>query len=103
METLVVDKPAAHRFELQVDGAPAGLVAYRRDGATLSLDHTEIDERYEGHGLGSILVRGVLDAVRAEGATVLPYCPFVRRYLQRHTEYADLVPAGQRARFELVS
>jgi uncharacterized protein len=42
-----------------------------------------------------------LDAARAGGLAVLPFCPFVRRYIQRHREYADLVPANERPRFDL--
>ena len=98
MDTRVADNPAAHRFEISVDGEVAGFVTYSRTGSRLSLNHTEIDPRFEGHGLGSVLVRQVLDTARAEGAEVLPFCPFVRGYLERHPEYADLVPAGWRPR-----
>jgi uncharacterized protein len=97
---VVEDRPGS-RFEVLVEGEAAGFVAYRRNGSTISLTHTEIDDRFEGRGLGSVLVRGALDAVRAEGAAVLPSCPFVRRYISRHHEYLDLVPVDQRARFEL--
>lgn len=97
---VVEDRPAS-RFEVLVDGQAAGFAAYRRNGSSISFTHTEIDERFEGRGLGSVLVRGALDAVRAEGAAVLPLCPFVRRYISRHHEYLDLVPVDQRARFEL--
>jgi predicted GNAT family acetyltransferase len=94
MDTRVADNPAARRFEITVDGEVAGFVTYSRDDSTLSLNHTEIDPRFEGRGLGSVLVRAVLDTARAESAKVLPFCPFVRAYLERHPEYADLVPAG---------
>jgi predicted GNAT family acetyltransferase len=97
---VVEDRPAS-RFEVLVDGQAAGFAAYRRNGSTISFTHTEIDERFEGRGLGSVLVRGALDAARAEGAAVLPFCPFVRRYISRHHEYLDLVPVDQRDRFEL--
>lgn len=97
----IVDNPSAGRFEIHVDGEMAGFAAYRRAGSTVSFNHTEIDERFEGRGLGSVLVRGALDAVRVEGASVLPFCPFVRRYIERHPTYLDLVPADQRARFRL--
>ena len=100
-DTRVVDNPATGRFDIIVDGEPAGLAAYRRDGSTIEFTHTEIDRRFEGRGLGSVLVRRALDAARAEGLAVLPYCPFVRGYIQRHREYVDLVPAGERARFDL--
>lgn len=97
----VVKDSSGSRFEVLVDGEAAGFVAYRRNGSTISFTHTEIDERFEGRGLGSVLVRGALDAARAEGAAVLPFCPFVRRYISRHHEYLDLVPIDQRSRFEL--
>ena len=61
--------------------------------------HTEIDERREGEGLGSELVRGVLDRIRASGKTVIPLCPFTAAYIQRHPEYVDLVDPGLRGRF----
>jgi predicted GNAT family acetyltransferase len=96
-----VDNPAADRFEILVDGEVAGFVEYHRRGAVVSLNHTVIDPTFEGRGLGSALARGVLDAIRAEGGSVLPFCPFIRAYIQRHHEYLDLVPPDQRARFTL--
>ena len=32
---------------------------------------------------------------------VLPFCPFVLGYIERHREYAELVPESYRARFGL--
>jgi predicted GNAT family acetyltransferase len=98
---VVVEDGPASRFEVLVDGQGAGFAAYRRNDSTISFTHTEISDQFEGRGLGSVLVRGALDAARAQGAAVLPFCPFVRRYISRHHEYLDLVPVEQRARFEL--
>jgi len=103
MQTEVVDVPAAGRFEIRVDGRRAGLAAYRRTGSVVSILHTEIDPEFEGKGVGSTLARHTLDAIRAAGGSVLPFCPFFRGYLQRHAEYADLVPAGERDRFGLAA
>jgi len=91
MAANVVDNPEHSRFDLLVDDKPAGLVAYLRHGTSIELVHTEVDPAFEGHGYGSILARGVLDAARAEGLRVIPRCPFIRGYLQRHPEYQDLV------------
>jgi predicted GNAT family acetyltransferase len=97
----VADNAAAERYEVTVDGAVAGFAAYHDRGRTRSFTHTEIDPSYEGRGLGGILVQVALDDARARGFEVLPFCPFVRSFIQRHPAYIELVPAGRRAEFEL--
>jgi uncharacterized protein len=101
VDTTVVDNPGESRFELRVGGAVAGFAAYRAEHEEHVFTHTEIDPAYEGKGLGSVLVRGALDEMRARGRNVLPVCPFVRRFVGRHPDYLELVPAGQRHRFGL--
>jgi predicted GNAT family acetyltransferase len=101
MEPTVVDNPSAGRFEIMVDGQVAGFAEYRCSGAAVSFTHTVIDPGFEGRGLGSKLARGALDAVRDRGSAVLPFCSFIRGYIQHHRAYLDLVPADQRARFQL--
>lgn len=89
------------RYEIRVDGQLAGHIEFHREDGLLAVDHTEIDDSFAGQGLGSKLVRGVLDDARERGLSVLPFCPFVRSWIERHPGYLDLVPADQRARFEL--
>ena len=87
----VSENPGADRFEaLDESGLVAGFAAYRRSPGRIVFTHTEVDDAYEGRGVGSALVRGALDAVRAEGLQVVALCPFVKRYIDRHPEYADL-------------
>jgi predicted GNAT family acetyltransferase len=88
----VVDNPDEHRYEAR-DGAGTvlGFAAYRRTGNTVVFTHTEVDDSQEGKGVGSRLVRDALDDVRRAGLDVRPLCPFVRAYIERHQEYADLV------------
>jgi hypothetical protein len=101
METSIVDNGQTSRFELYVDGEEAGYLAYERAGDVVSFVDLSTDLRRAGQGLGLVLVRKALDAVSAEGRSVLPVCPFVRDFIQRHPVYLDLVPAGERQRFEL--
>ena len=92
VDVTVTDNPARGRFEAMVDGAVAGFAAYRQnDDTTIELHHTEVDDGHEGQGVGSRLARGALDAVRASGRKVVPTCPFIRRYIDEHDEYRDLV------------
>jgi predicted GNAT family acetyltransferase len=97
----VRDDETRHRYEITADGEPAGFVTYRDRDGVRTLDHTKIDPAYEGRGLGSRLVRAVLDDLRERGLGLRPVCPFVRAFLDEHREYAELVPAADRARFGL--
>jgi predicted GNAT family acetyltransferase len=88
----VEDHPGALEYELSVDGVPAGVMRYIRDGNTLTLVHTEIEPKWEGHGVGSDFVRSVLEDIRAKGERARPLCPFVAAYLRRHPgDYDDIV------------
>jgi predicted GNAT family acetyltransferase len=96
MELAVRDDPEAGRYELVDGDRVLGVAAYERRGDTLVLTHTEVDPDAGQSGLGGTLVRGALDDVRAKGAKVVPQCPFVRGWIERHHDYADLVaPAEQ--------
>jgi uncharacterized protein len=88
----VRDNTDEGRFEaVDESGVVAGFAAYRRREGRVVFTHTEVDDAFEGRGVGSTLVRAALDAVRDEGVQVVPLCPFVRSYIHRHPEYADLV------------
>jgi predicted GNAT family acetyltransferase len=95
----VTDHPDRERFEITADGELAGFTQYRRRPGLIAFVHTEIDPRYEGRGLASALIREALDASRDEGLAVLPFCPFVNAYIEKHPEYAELVPEAFREKF----
>ncbi len=87
----VRDNPEAHRFEaVDESGSVAAVAVYRRHDDRVVFVHTEVDDAHEGQGVGSVLVRAALDTVRAEGLRVVAQCPFVRAWIERHPEYADL-------------
>jgi predicted GNAT family acetyltransferase len=97
----IADVPDRSRFEIRVDGEIAGFTEYRRAPELIAFVHTLIDPRFEGQGLASDLVRTALSSARSDGLVVFPFCPFVRTYVARHTEYLDLVPEDMRAKFDL--
>jgi uncharacterized protein len=80
-----------HRYVIEVDGQTAGFTVYHPRGGRHYFVHTEVDAGHEGEGLGSVLVRGALDDIRARGETIVPLCPFVTAWLARHPDYQDLI------------
>lgn len=88
----VEDNEERSRYEATTEaGVVAGFVTYRDRGDVRVLVHTEVDDAFEGVGVGSTLARVVLDDVRRRGLPVRIYCPFLTSYVARHPEYADLV------------
>ncbi len=82
------------RYEIFVDGERIGFMTYHLDGDTVTTPHTEIDRAYGSRGHGQELVRAALDQIRADGRVVVPLCPFVEFYIDRHRDYQDLVKAS---------
>ena len=86
------DNPDESRYEGWVDGQLAGFAAYRLDPGRIVFTHTEVDDAYEGQGVGSTIARFALDDVRARGdLRVVPRCPFIRDWIEKHSDYQDLV------------
>jgi predicted GNAT family acetyltransferase len=103
MDTTVVDVPERGRFEIRDGDRVVGLASYHVDDGVMTLPHTEVDPAMGGRGLGTALVAGVLDAARERGLHVLPYCSFVRHYIQQHPDYVDLVAVDDRPHFGLAT
>jgi hypothetical protein len=89
----VIDLPEQGRFELDVDGHLAEL-DYRVEGSHLVLIHTEVPEELGGRGIGGRLVRAAVARAAADGLTIVPHCPFARRWLERHPDGAGSVPVA---------
>ena len=97
-EPAVVHAPQASRYELRDGDRLIGEAAYHRRGGRIAFTHTEVDEALEGRGLGSRLVATALDDARSEGLEVVPLCPFVAGFIDRHPEYQEVVAADYRER-----
>lgn len=90
-DTPVKDNARKNRFELDYDNKLA-VVEYRKlDDETLALTHTEVDPSLEGEGVGSHLVKSVLEYVDRNNLRIVPLCPFVAVYLKRHPDWNRIV------------
>lgn len=83
---------ATGRFVTKLpDSDETAFLTVRRTPEVWTLRHTEVPSAFSGQGVGSALVRTVLDAARAAGVQVKPVCPFTAAFIRRHQEYVDLV------------
>ncbi|MBX7434215.1 N-acetyltransferase [Mycobacterium sp. Y57] len=87
--TTVTQEP--DRFAISVDGQRVGHTEFMDHGDQRIFPHTEIDDAYGGRGLATVLVREALESTRAAGLRIVPVCPLVAGYLDRHPEFGDLV------------
>jgi predicted GNAT family acetyltransferase len=86
----VTDNRSESRFELAADGALSVLI-YRRRADRLVLVHTDVPESLGGRGVAGMLVQAAVDRAAGEGLTVVPLCPFARKWLERHPQVASEV------------
>jgi predicted GNAT family acetyltransferase len=86
----IVDNIARSRYEYPIEGRIA-FINYRRTADVVALTHAEVPPELEGRGVGSNMVRGVLDLIRERGEKMLPQCSFVAAFIRRNPEYRDLL------------
>ena len=102
MAITISDNPTEHRYEVYEDDQLAGFSEYKLTQHKIAFTHTEVDPAFGGRGLARQLVTEELDDARRRGLAVLPFCPYVRKVIAGEPDrFLDLVPAKDRARFEL--
>jgi predicted GNAT family acetyltransferase len=84
-EPEIVDVPSERRFVYREGGALAEL-QYMVEGDRLVLVHTEVPEKLGGRGLGGRLVRAAIARAARDRLTIVPWCPFARRWLKEHPD-----------------
>ena len=84
--------PDGRRYRAMQDGEEIGFVEAEPIGPVgLRITHTEVSRSHEGRGIAGALTKFTLDHARGQKRWVIPLCPYVAKYIERHPEYADLV------------
>ncbi|CAB4687406.1 MAG: GNAT family N-acetyltransferase [Actinobacteria bacterium] len=94
MSVEVVHEPEQQRYAAYVAAELAGFTEYvvTAEPALITFVHTEVGDAFGGQGVGGAIARAALDDVRARGThRVVPQCPFIRGWIDKHPDYADLV------------
>lgn len=97
-DVTVTDNRNERRYEAHLDGRLAGFAYYQLTDELIIFTHTEVDPSFEGRGVGGALARLALDDVRSKGERkVLALCPFIKRWIDKHPDYASLVYGARRS------
>ncbi len=91
MTERISENRAEHRYEIAVDDEVVGFAEYRDDENVRDIFHTEVSEGWEGRGLGSKVLQGALDDIRARGLKLTATCTMLARHLEKHPEEKDLL------------
>ena len=86
----LIDSAEAKQYEFHIDSL-IPKVEYIKTQNKIFLTHTEVPIQIEGKGVGTSLVKQVLEDVEKQGLTLVPMCPFVALFVKRHPEWKKLV------------
>ena len=89
----LIDNTEDSQYEFKVEGHTPKIEYIKRNGK-IWLTHTEVPTALEGRGIGSALVKAVLEDIRSQQLSLIPLCPFVAAYIKRHPEWNELVYGG---------
>lgn len=78
------------KFTVSVEGQTVGHTVYTDEGSSRVFPHTEVDDAFGGRGLATVLIGEALAQTKAEGMRIVPMCPTVAAYIEKHSEYADI-------------
>jgi len=90
MDYELINNKAGGQFEFHIDGVVAK-IGYKIKGDKIYLIHTEVPKAIAGRGVASSLAEKVLSDIKQKGLRLIPLCPFIKKYLQRHTEWDFLI------------
>jgi len=93
----IVHNEAASQFEAAV-GNKMAVLQYRLAEGSITFTHTGVPSQFEGQGLGSELAHAGLEYARSKNLKVVPLCPFVADYIEKHSEFHDLLSPGDRSK-----
>ncbi|MEJ7625016.1 MAG: GNAT family N-acetyltransferase [Pyrinomonadaceae bacterium] len=82
MEIKHEQKVNGGRFYIVDGGSPAGELTYQETSpGTIDIDHTEVDDKFRGEGLGQDLVSAVLEHSRENKLQVTASCPYAKKVI----------------------
>lgn len=90
----LIDNSEARQYEFRVGKYLAKIEYIKTNNGEIYLTHTEVPSALEGKGIGSQLVEKALTDIENKKLRLVPLCPFVAGYIQKHPEWRRIVLRG---------
>lgn len=91
----IINNKRAFRYEVELPGEDPAFLEYRWLKGRMVLMRTLVPPAARGKGIGSVLVKHVLDQAASANLKIIVYCGFVDKYIAQHSGYKALKDAPQ--------
>lgn len=90
----LIDNEERHQYEFHIGKYDPKIEYIKTKNGEIYLTHTEVPVALEGKGVGSQLVEKVLKDIEKQELRLVPLCPFVAGYIQKHPDWRRIVMRG---------
>ncbi len=90
MEYTVIHDEKVFRFEI-LDFGQIAYLQYEQNEGIMDILHTFVPPSLEGKGIASSLMESALSYAANKKLKIKPSCVFAKVYIDRHTNYKDLL------------
>lgn len=93
MEYPLFDNEKKKQYEFHIENE-IPRIEYIKTKDKIYLTHTEVPKSLEGQGIGTSLVKKILEDIKDKDLVLVPMCPFVAMYIKRNPEWKSLILKG---------
>ncbi|MEI8280288.1 MAG: GNAT family N-acetyltransferase [Bacteroidota bacterium] len=87
-----IDNGTKGRFFVSIDNEQLAAITYVWSGTDkIIIDHTEVDPKLKGQGLGYKLLASLVAWIREKNIKVIPLCPFAKSVFDKKADYQDVL------------
>lgn len=83
------DTKGRYAASIETIAAEAELTISKASPSLIIADHTFVPEQMRGNGAGKALVLRLIADARDKKQRIVPLCPFVRSYAEKHKDELD--------------
>ena len=90
----LIDNEERHQYECHIGKYVPKIEYIKTKNGEIYLTHTEVPVALEGKGVSSQLAEKVLKDIEKQELRLVPLCPFVAGYIQKHPDWRRIVMRG---------